>query len=104
MLNVYVFVCSYWKWLKPLLNDKSFHQVSQNLPALGPRLRLPGAAQRLVEALRDFFGLAEGLGLGGADRRVDLLRLVPRQAEVSGAGGPRGQEGRGVFCRRGDEG
>lgn len=106
-------VCPYRKRLEPLLDDKSLHQVSQNLSSLRPRPRLPGGAQRLAQAVRLVFRLVVGLprlGFGPARSRfVDLVlllcrRRVLRQAEVGRVGALSGEEGWRVFCRGGDEG
>lgn len=105
-------VCPYRKRLEPLLDDKSLHQVSQDLSSLGPRPRLPRAVKRLAEALGLIFRLAKrrwlGLGLSRVLRLLgrfdDFLRLVLHQSQVCMVEGLSGEEGGRVFCRRGDEG
>jgi len=78
--------------LQPLLDDEALHQVSQNLPPLRPRPRLPGTARRLVGAL----GLVSRL----AEKPRLCFGRAPRPAE----GGPSGEEGGRIFCRGGEEG
>lgn len=97
---------AYRKWLEPLLDDESLHQVGQNLPALGPTPRLPGVERdrlvlQLAERLRLRYSQTLQLVSG---RFVHLLRLVLRQGEVSRVGGLGGRQGRRVLRRGGDEG